>query len=108
MAIFGRKKDEDDEDEDDAFEEEGRHNRKFSRKFKDLKGENKKKRKEPPKPWGKRERLLILVTILVTMILSGILAFTSSGNRLAGIKFNFTKPDFSFDIFKEKTIIIEK
>jgi len=108
MALFGRKKEEDYEDEDEMIEEEEGRSRKFSRKFRDLKNENKKKRKEPPKPWGKRERILVLVTLLLTMILSGVLAFTSSGNRLAGVKLNFSKPNFSFDIFKEKTIILEK
>jgi hypothetical protein len=99
MAFFRRNKDEDYEDEDEELEEEDRRDRKLARKFKDLRGENKRRRKEPPKPWGKRERILILIILLSTMIISGV---------LAGLKFSFTKPDFSFDIFKEKTIILEK
>jgi len=55
MAIFGKKEDEFEEEED------FRSGRKITRKFKDLNPENKKRRKEPPKPWGKKERLIVLI-----------------------------------------------
>ncbi len=99
MSLFRRDKEEDYEDEDEILEEEDRRDRKLARKFKDLRGENKKRRKEPLKPWGKRERILVLIILLSTIIISGV---------LAGLKFDFEMPDFSFDIFKEKTIILEK
>ena len=54
--IFGRKKDEDLDtkdgySEDDDLEEQ-------PRKIRDLKPENRRARKEPIKPWGKKERLI--------------------------------------------------
>ena len=111
MAFFGRKKEEDYEDEDGLIEEE-RADRKLTRKFKDLKPENKKKRNEPPKPWGKKERLLVLITLLVTLLLSGILLFMSNANislSLSRPNFHFSRPNFSsLNIFKEETIIIQK
>jgi hypothetical protein len=112
MALFGRNKDEDEdgeyEDEDELIEEE-RQDRKLTRKFKDLKRENRKKRKEPPKPWGKKERLTILIIIISTVLIAGILAVSNQ----AHITFNFAKPSFSFDFsklnpFKEETITIQK
>jgi hypothetical protein len=109
MAMFGRKKDEDIEDEDDFEEEEG-GNRKFTKKFKDLNPENKKKRKEPVKPWGKKERTIILVILLATVIISAILSFSTtfkikfSDIRLEMPKFSLN----SLNIFKGETIIIEK
>ena len=67
MSIFRKK--EEDFDEEEEFEE-----RKFSRKkIKDLKPENKKKRKEIPKPWGRKERYLILGTVLGSVAASIIL-----------------------------------
>jgi hypothetical protein len=104
MAIFGRNKDEEFEDEDDFSEEEDRGDRKFTKKFRDLNPKNKKKRKEPPKPWGKKERVLVLVILLVTVIVSGVLAF-GAGNKGA---IQLGLPKFDINIFKEETIIVGK
>jgi len=73
----------------------------FGKKIKDLKPENKKKRKEQNLPWGKKERLLILSSLLITVLVSVFFSF-SSGN------FEIPKfPNFSLDnIFKGETIII--
>ena len=116
MALFGKKKEELDEYEDeDGLVEEERQDRKLTRKFKDLKSENKKKRKEPPKPWGKTERLLVLAVLLVTLLVSGILFVTSRGFQSPNFSFDsfqniqFSKFDFSnLNIFKEETIEIRK
>jgi hypothetical protein len=110
MALFGRNKDEELEDEDEfdnpsyAKTSEGRG--RFSKRgFRDLDPKNKKKRKEPPKPWGKRERIMVLVILLVTVIISAILAFRANNNK---IRLSLPKFDFdSLNIFKEETIIIK-
>lgn len=103
MALFKKKNEEVEEEE--TFEE-----RKITRNLKDLNPENKKKRKEPPKPWGKRERLIILVIFLATVVISAILSI-SNGLKLSFEKPNFRSPrlDFSsINIFKGETITIEK
>lgn len=112
MGIFGRKN-EDDYDEEEGFrEEEELKDRRLTRKFRDLKPENKKKRKEPPKPWGKRERVTLLIVILTTIIISGILTLTSGRGKFfnfSGFNFSLPKADFSsFNLFKEETITIKK
>jgi len=107
MSIF-KNKDEDFEDEDE-FEEEESGNRKFTKKFKDLKPENKKKRKEPPKPWGKKERLTILIVLIVTVVVSAILSL-SNGFHVKFNKPNVNLPRFSLEslnIFKGETIIVD-
>ena len=110
MALFGKKKEveiEEEFDEDPTSLGTSR-GRDFSRRrFRDLNPQNKKKRKEPSKPWGKRERLSILIILLATVIISTILAIGASGQ----IKLNLTMPKFDFsslNIFKEQTIIINK
>lgn len=111
MALFGRSKDEDEDyEEDEELElEDERRDRKLTRKFRDLRPENKKKRKEPAKPWGKKERLMILIILVSTVLIAGVLAVS---NR-AHITFNIGKPSFNFDFsklnpFKEETITIQK
>ncbi len=69
--------------------------------IKDLKPEHRKKRKEPVLPWGKKERLIILFSLLITVLISVFFSF-SSGNFTAP-KF----PDFNLDnIFKGETVVI--
>lgn len=103
MSIF--KKKEEAEEIPETFEE-----RKITRKLKDLNPENKKKRKELPKPWGKKERILILVVFLITTVVSIILLIGSSVH-FEGHKFSFKLPKISLDsinIFKGETIVVEK
>jgi hypothetical protein len=52
MGLFGRKNEEEFDEEEGFSEEEELKDRKLTRKFRDLKSENRRKRKEPPKPWG--------------------------------------------------------
>ena len=106
MALFGRNEDEDFEDEDAFNEEEDREDRRLTKKFRDLRPENKRKRKEPPKSWGKKERLVVLIILLVTVIVSAILAI---GAEKGGLHPGFPKIDLkSLKIFKEETIIVGK
>lgn len=74
MFPFGKNKE--DEDEKEEFLEEDLPRKK---KFKDLKSEHKKKRKEPIKPWGKAERILVLVVLGITVSASAVLGAVSRG-----------------------------
>jgi beta-lactamase class A len=75
------------------------------RKFKDLNSQNKRKRKEPAKPWGKRERILILILLILTVGASGFLALSSRNYKLPNLpRLSFTWPNLN--PFKEGTIII--
>lgn len=105
MAIFGRKNEEEIEDEDEFAEEGEGSSRKFTKKFRDLNPANKKKRKEPPKPWGKKERILVLIILLITVIISVILTLGTKDK----IAFKLSLPKFDFsslNIFREETIIV--
>ena len=107
MALFGRNRDEEYEDEDEFNEEEDRGDRRLTKKFRDLNPKNRKKRKEPPKPWGKKERTIVLVVLLVTVVVAAILAFGARGKGI----FRLSLPKFdinSLNIFKEETIIVGK
>jgi hypothetical protein len=105
MALFGRNKEEEFEDEDEFSEEETGEDRKLTKKFRDLKPQNRKKRKEPPKPWGKKERMIVLVILLATVIISAIL--TIGARKKESIHIRLPKFDInSLNIFKEETIII--
>ena len=84
MAFFGRKKEEDYEDEEYEYEES-------PRKIRDLKPEH--SRKEPAKPWGKKERYIVLGILLGTILTSSLLAVSARGFKLPGL------PRFSFSSF---------
>lgn len=72
--------------------------------IKDLKPLNRKLRKEPPKPWGKFERMVVLIALLFTIITALILVLYSEGYRLPKIDFDLNK----LNILKSDTIIIER
>lgn len=105
MAIFGKKKNEEEEKDPEEIKREKRADRKLTKKFKDLNPKNKKKRKEPPKPWGRKERIIVLAILIATILISGYLAKSSRASSGATV----LKIDFgSFNLFGEKTIIIKK
>lgn len=111
MAFFGigKRKDEEDEEFDlEAEKEEERHDRKLTRKLKDLSPENKRRRKEPPKPWGKKERIIVLSVLLVTVVTSAVLALTARDFNLPNFpKLSFDKNSFKFSSpFGEDKIIL--
>jgi beta-lactamase class A len=90
MSLFKRNKDE--EEDDEEYEE-----RELSRKkIKDLKPENKKKRKEIAKPWGKKERYLVLWTAVGTVAISIILFASARSWKLPGMP-KITLPSFNQD-----------
>lgn len=75
------------------------------RQFRDLKPEYKRKRKEPPKPWGKKERAIVLSILLLTIATSFLLDLSSRNYKLPGFpRLELIKPNL--DIFKGETIII--
>lgn len=73
--------------------------------IRDLRPENRKRRKEPPKPWGKGERYIVLVILLTTIFTAGVLALSARDFKLPGF------PKFSFDFknpFAEQVIVVGK
>lgn len=99
MDLFGRKKKKEEEElallEAEEQEEEqlklDRENRKLKKKLKDLAPENSGKRKEPIKPWGKKERLIVGGFFVATTLTAAILFLQSHDNKFPGlpqIKFN--------------------
>lgn len=103
MGLFNRKKNEDIEDELEVDEDEPRRIR---RKFKDLNPENKKKRVEPVKPWGTKERLFVLIVLILTVASSGFLALSARNFKLPqlpALKINSLK---DLNPFKEQVIIV--
>lgn len=89
MSIFRNKKEEDYDYEDEEF--------------KDLKPENKRRRKEPPKPWGRPERLTVLIVILITVLTSVILSLSARNFKLPGLP-RISLPSFNWG---EDTFYIE-
>src|SRR3990170_2248792 len=85
MSLFSRNKEEEFDDEEGFTEEEKLSDRKLTRKFRDLHSENKKKRKEPPKPWGKKERFIVLGFFLTTTVLAAGMFLFSHDLKFPGI-----------------------
>src|SRR5687768_7429630 len=106
MGLFRRKKVEDDDEEEfDELEDERPRKR---RRIRDLKPENREKRTLPagrqaPKPWGKFERMVVLISLAFTLITALILTMYANGARPPKINFDISR----FNIFEEQTIIIE-
>jgi len=76
-----------------------------TKKFKDLNYQNKKKREEPPKPWGIKERLLVLSVLLFTVLTSGVLALSARNFKLPNLpplNINLTE----LNPFREHTFVI--
>jgi hypothetical protein len=114
MAIRRRFKEEYDDDEleeDEEREDEKPRQKKIFRNkdFKDLNPKDKKSRKEPKKPWGRKERLLVLFTLLATVGISAFFYF-STLDKLEGPSFpKLNIPDVKIpNIFEEETIIYKK
>lgn len=104
MRIFGKKEDE----IDDEISEKDLDREIPSRKFKDLKPENKRKRKEPPKPWGRRERLIVAITLSSTILASAVLAISARDWKLPGFpKIKMPKVG-NLNPFREQTIVVGK
>lgn len=73
------------------------------RKVKDLNPQNKKVRKEPAKPWGRKERLIVLTTFLLTVLSAGFLFLSSRSWKLP----NFPRIEIpKLQIFQNQTVTI--
>jgi beta-lactamase class A len=106
MDILRRKKKSEENDDDiDGDELGGR------KSIRDLKPKNRRNRKEPQKPWGKRERLTVLFVLILTMGSSGVLALSAREYKLPGLprmqRPNINFSQYSFPFLGEKTIILE-
>ena len=73
--------------------------------FKKLKYE-KKRKKDLPKPWGRRERILVLFLIVMTTGISGILSLSARAWKLPGFP-ELKVPSLKLPYFAEKTIVLE-
>jgi beta-lactamase class A len=101
MGLFRKKVEEELEDDELDVEELKRPKR-----IKDLKPQNRKARKEPVKPWGKKERLTVLITFLFTVITAGVLSASARAWKLPNIP-RLKMPNFSeFFLFKEQTVVV--
>ncbi len=107
--IFRKKKKKDDEDDeleddelDDEDDEDDSHGKK-PKKIKDLAPQNKRKRKEPIKPWGKIERSIVLVVLFLTVAGSGVLALMARNWKLPNSQ-RIVVPNLSNPLEKKITI----
>ncbi|MFH1971129.1 MAG: serine hydrolase [Patescibacteria group bacterium] len=76
--------------------------RTFSKK-KNLESKSKRTRKEPIKPWGKKERLIVFLTLFVTVLITGFLFLNSRSWKLPNFP-RIEMPDFQ--ILKSETVTI--
>ncbi len=99
---FLRKRRKADEYEDDNGEEKMSQ----KRRIRDLKPENRKRRKELPKPWGKKERYLVLAILVLTVGASAVLGLSSRAWKLPGLP-RLKIPKITLPFSGEETILIE-
>lgn len=93
MSIFKK-------EDQEEFEEE---QIKTFKKPKDLNPQNIRKRKEIVKPWGKKERLIVLISFLATILIAGFLFLSSRSWKLP----NFRRIEIpKFELFKSETVTI--
>ncbi len=85
MNLFGRKKEEEFDDEEELVAEEELRDRKLTRKFKDLNPENRRTRKEPIKPWGRRERIIVAAFFLITTLAATLMFLFSHEFKFPGL-----------------------
>lgn len=97
MGLFKKKEEEFEEVEELDFPK---------KKIKDLNPQNKRARKEPIKPWGKFERMFVLIVLLLTVVSSGLLALSARNFKLPQMP-RLKLPELSeFNLFKEQTIVV--
>mgnify|MGYP005851830219 FL=1 len=107
MSLF---KDSDDEKRELGIDsEEHKFKYRGSKKYlygKDLKPEDRKHLKKPKKPWSRKERLLVLLTLIITSGTSGFLALSARSWKLPGLP-RLAISRFSIPFFSEETIVLE-
>ncbi len=98
-------KEEEEEEIESSFAK--RHSKRpSSQEFKDLKPQNQKRRKEPKKPWGKKERIILFLTILLTSLTSLFLLLSSYSWKIKGLPRIYIDLSKS-PIFGEEVITLE-
>lgn len=99
MGLFSRKKEEVEEVDELELETP-------KRKIRDLKPENRRARKEPIKPWGAKERIIVLSVLLFTVLTSGVLALSARNFKLPKLP-QLKIPSMSeLNPFGEKVIVV--
>lgn len=96
MGLFNRKK------ETELPEE--KKGKETLKPLKDLNPENARRRREPVKPWGRKERLFVASVLFLTVGISGMLSLASRSFKLPGFP-RIEKPDIGL-IGGEETIIL--
>ncbi|MBI3396867.1 serine hydrolase [Candidatus Woesebacteria bacterium] len=96
MGLFDRRKERN-------FEVE-RGDKEQLKPLKDLSPENAPRRREPVKPWGRKERLFVAFVLFLTVGISGMLSLASRSFKLPGFP-RIEKPDLGL-IGGEETIIL--
>jgi len=99
MVFFGRKR-YDDEEEDLRDRSLSKTNSSFDRAE-----ASRRKKKELPKQWTKKERYLVFYILLITVVLSGFLALSAREWKLPGLP-RLALPKIKF--FEGEKIVIEK
>ncbi len=99
MGLFSRKKEEIEEVDELELETP-------KRKIRDLNPENRRARKEPIKPWGAKERIVVLSVLLVTVLTSGILALTARNFKLPSFPQLKLPKLAEINPFKEQVIVV--
>jgi beta-lactamase class A len=74
--------------------------------FVDLKPQRRRKVKEPAKPWGKKERNLVLFTLLFTVLTSAGLSLSARNWKLPGLKKIELPSGSDLNPFKEQVVIV--
>lgn len=99
MSIFKRKEDDISEEEFDQPEK--------TKKIRDLKPDNRRARKEVVKPWGKKERLLVFLTLFVTILISGGLALSARSYKLPNLPELSPSLILSLNPFRERVLVVD-
>lgn len=106
MLGIGKKKKVEEEDFEELEQKKlplkKRKLKKESEELKDLNPKNKSKRKEPPKPWGKSERILVLSLAFGTAAVAAVLGLSSRSWKLPGLPRLFTP-----EVNLERTYVLE-
>jgi beta-lactamase class A len=114
-----KKKEEEEEIEDEELDDESDFDESDSRSlklknrkkikdedFKDLGAQNKRKRREPVKQWGRTERLWVFGLLFVTAGVSAILAISSRSWKLPNAP-RLQAPEVSIPFANEETIVLD-
>lgn len=100
MSIFKKVAEEELDFDEDEIEEEEKEGSLRRKRIKDLNSENRRKRKEVPKPWTKKERFLILYVFGGTLLVSILLFASARDWKLPGW------PKIKLPSIGDKTIVI--